>query len=266
MKKLFVTLFTLGLMTLSANAWDASERVSTVGKTLLEKNGLPTAITFKVVEGIADNSQATTTNIINISKEDNETGTKAQGEASLKGAIYGVYARSTIYDPADNSVIYNANAKVGELITDDNAKASLSNLYLGEYYIKEITASKGYTLDTNIYNFDLTYENQNVNVVSKSITVKERVKSQAFRVIKVSSDNNGEAELLKGVEFTIKSQKDIDAYGSWEKAPIAKNYKGQESTVLVTDSKGYIVWVPGLKKSKFDKSKNDSYDIVLKYY
>jgi len=178
---------------------------------------------------------------INITKEDNETGAKAQGEATLKGAVYGVYARNTIYDPADNSVIYNTNAKVGELVTDENAKASLSNLYLGEYYIKEITASKGYTLDTNTYNFDLTYEKQNVNVVTKSITVKERVKSQAFRIIKVSSDNNGEAELLEGVEFTIKSQKDIDAYGSWEKAPIAKNYKGHESAVLVTDAKGYAV-------------------------
>ena len=70
MKKLFVTLCALGLMTFSANAWDASSRVATVGKTLLEKNGLPTTITFKVVEGIADNSEATTNNIINISKED----------------------------------------------------------------------------------------------------------------------------------------------------------------------------------------------------
>ena len=40
----------------------------------------------------------------------------------------------------------------------------------------------------------------------------------------------------------------------------------RESWPIVTDSKGNIVWVPGLKKSKFDKSKNDSYDIVLKYY
>ena len=70
MKKLFVSLCALILMTLSANAWDASERVATVGKTLLEKNGLPTTITFKVVEGVADNSEATTTNIINISKDD----------------------------------------------------------------------------------------------------------------------------------------------------------------------------------------------------
>ena len=70
MKKLLITFCALSFMTLSANAWEASSRVATVGKTLLEKNGLPTAITFKVVEGIADNSEATTTNIINISKED----------------------------------------------------------------------------------------------------------------------------------------------------------------------------------------------------
>ncbi len=34
---------------------------------------------------------------------------------------------------------------------------------------------------------------------------------------------------------------------------------------IVVDSKGEIVWIPGIKKSKFDKKKNDSYDIVLKY-
>ncbi len=223
------------------------------GTYYVKENKAPNKYTIKVEVseniGVVENGKTYEISVlntrvkgtINITKEDSETGAKAQGEATLKGAIYGVYARNTIYDPADNSVIYNTNAKVGELITDENAKASLSNLYLGEYYIKEIKASKGYTLDTSTYNFDLTYENQNVNVVTKSITVKERVKSQAFRIIKVSSDNNGEAELLEGVEFTIKSQKDIDAYGSWEKAPIAKNYKGQESAVLVTDSKGYAV-------------------------
>ena len=35
---------------------------------------------------------------------------------------------------------------------------------------------------------------------------------------------------------------------------------------VVTDSKGVIVWLPGLKKSKFDKTKNGKYDIILKYY
>lgn len=34
---------------------------------------------------------------------------------------------------------------------------------------------------------------------------------------------------------------------------------------IVMDSKGTIVWIPGIKKSKFDKKKNESYDIILKY-
>ena len=34
---------------------------------------------------------------------------------------------------------------------------------------------------------------------------------------------------------------------------------------IVVDSKGEIVFIPGLKKSKFDKKKTESYDIILKY-
>ncbi|MBR2828481.1 MAG: tRNA lysidine(34) synthetase TilS [Bacilli bacterium] len=34
---------------------------------------------------------------------------------------------------------------------------------------------------------------------------------------------------------------------------------------IVLDSRGVVVWIPGLKKSKFDKKKNESYDIILKY-
>ena len=34
---------------------------------------------------------------------------------------------------------------------------------------------------------------------------------------------------------------------------------------IVVDSKGVIVWLPGLKKSKYDKKKTESYDIILKY-
>lgn len=72
MRKLIVTLCMLGLVALSANAatWVAADRVPVVGKALLEKNGLPVNTTFKVVDGIADNSEATTTNIIYISSTD----------------------------------------------------------------------------------------------------------------------------------------------------------------------------------------------------
>lgn len=35
---------------------------------------------------------------------------------------------------------------------------------------------------------------------------------------------------------------------------------------IVVDSNDVIVWLPGLKKSKFDKQKSEKYDIILKYY
>ena len=72
MKKIFVSLCVLGFVSTSAFAadWAAADRVAPVGKILLEKNGLPVETTFKVVDGIADNSTATTTNVINISASD----------------------------------------------------------------------------------------------------------------------------------------------------------------------------------------------------
>ena len=35
---------------------------------------------------------------------------------------------------------------------------------------------------------------------------------------------------------------------------------------VLVDSKGKILWLPGLKKSKYDKSKTKKYDIIFKYY
>lgn len=34
---------------------------------------------------------------------------------------------------------------------------------------------------------------------------------------------------------------------------------------VVVDSRGVVVWLPGLKKSKYDKKKSEDYDIILKY-
>ena len=34
---------------------------------------------------------------------------------------------------------------------------------------------------------------------------------------------------------------------------------------IVVDSEGKVVWIPGIKKSRFDKNKTESYDIILKY-
>ena len=48
---------------------------------------------------------------------------------------------------------------------------------------------------------------------------------------------------------------------------IDKKVKASERDLwpVVVDAKGVIVWLPGLKKSKYDKKKTESYDIILKY-
>ena len=39
----------------------------------------------------------------------------------------------------------------------------------------------------------------------------------------------------------------------------------RDSQPLVVDNRGEIIWIPGIKKSKFDKAKNENYDIILWY-
>lgn len=176
---------------------------------------------------------------IELVKQDGSTGDKAQGEATLQGAVYELKARNVIKDPADQSQIYAKDGVVATLTTDANASAKIDDLYLGDYYLKEKTPSNGYTLDDTIYNISLTYENAQTAIVVKKQTVKERVKAQAFQLIKASDNHSGEMDILSGVEFTIKSQADIQAYGSWEKAPVAKNAQGKTAAILVTDKNGY---------------------------
>lgn len=179
---------------------------------------------------------------VDVVKEDSVIGGIAQGEATLKGATYGIFARENIMDPShDGEILFSAGTKIQEKQTDEHGHITFENLYLGKYYVQEIEPSPGYTLDSTKYSVDLLYINQNESIVTKKCVVKERVQSQAFQIIKVSSDENGEAELLKGTEFTIKSQKDIGRYGSFEDAPIAKNAEGKTAALLVTDSKGYAI-------------------------
>ncbi len=47
-----------------------------------------------------------------------------------------------------------------------------------------------------------------------------------------------------------------------EKIPL----KDRRIWPVVLDANENIVWIPGLRKSKFDKDKNEEYDIVLRYY
>ena len=132
MKKLMISLFTLCLVmtSVSAASWNAEDRVSVVGKTILEKNGLPTNTQFKVVTGAVDNSNATINNIIYISKEDllytgndsevaavvsNKIGNIINGQASKKR--FRSYAKAMI----------NENLSAQNIITTATNSEYLSN-------------------------------------------------------------------------------------------------------------------------------------------
>lgn len=206
---------------------------------ILNKTSYPVTITTNEQKITVTGEDDRVKGRIELTKEDSVTGAIPQGEASLQGAIYELKARNAILDPADGSTKFSKDALVATLTTDKNAKAVISDLYLGDYYIKEKSPSTGYTLDTNEYDVSLTYESSQISVITKKQAVKERVKAQAFQLIKASDNNSGEMDILAGVEFTIKSKKDIDAYGSWEKAPIAKNAQGHTAAKLVTDNTGY---------------------------
>ena len=69
MKKILLGIFTALVFVLPAQAgYNTTARVPVVGKQIVTKNGLPAAIKFKVVEFTADNSNATATKEIQVSK------------------------------------------------------------------------------------------------------------------------------------------------------------------------------------------------------
>ena len=137
---------------------------------------------------------------VHISKIDKETHSFVyQGDATLVGAEYGLFAAENIKHPNKKS---DDLYQKGDLVTKGKIKKDgtldFTNLYLGKYYVKEITPSEGYLLDLTEYPVDAAYEGQDVKIVHRDVTVQETVKKQPFQMIKVGSDKEQtEATLLQ---------------------------------------------------------------------
>ena len=79
-----------------------------------------------------------------------------------------------------------------------------TDLYLGNYYVKELEPAEGYLLDETEYPVTVDYEGQEVKIVHRYVTVKETVKKQAFQLIKISEDGEQtETDLVEGAGFKI---------------------------------------------------------------
>lgn len=143
---------------------------------------------------------------IHINKIDKETHDFVnQGDATLVGAEYGLFAAEDIQHPNKKSdPVYKKGDLVAKGKIDKNGKLDFTNLYLGKYIVKELTPSEGYLLDPTEYPVDAAYEGQEVKIVHRDVTVHETVKKQAFQLIKVGSDGEQtEADLLESAGFKI---------------------------------------------------------------
>ena len=185
---------------------------------------------------------------IDLVKEDSETGNGAQGDAVFEGAIYGLYAREDINHPDGRSgVLYKKDEQVATLTTDKEGKASVSNLYLGKYYLKEITPPVGYLLDEEEHDVNCDYEGDQVETVKRNTVSKEDVIKQPFQLIKAADNDKTDADLLKGAGFSAYlisslTVKDDGSYDFTNATPIVLTEDGK--TEMFTDERGYACSIP----------------------
>lgn len=175
------------------------------------------------------------------------------GDATLVGATYGLYATEDIkYPDGSGTVTYKADdpiksskgtdfkynevpatkdTLIATIKTDEATEFSFSNLYFGNYYIKEIEPSVGCILDDTVYDVKFREAKDTHSDISLNQDVFEDVIKQPFEIIKVSTDGDtGETDKVKGAEFTVKLISEINEKG-WDEATTYDT--------LVTDEKGY---------------------------
>lgn len=181
---------------------------------------------------------------IKLQKKDAETNQAIpQGDATLENAVYGLYARKDIVHPdGATGVIYKAGERVATLTTDENGEASVENLYLGEYFVKEITPPVGYLADESEHDLVCSYEGDLTATVERECVSLEQVKKQPFEIIKAANNGETDADLLSGAGFTayLLSDLTVKEDGSYDfdsAEPVVIGENG--ATEMFTDEKGY---------------------------
>ena len=95
----------------------------------------------------------------------------------------------------------------------------------------------------------------NTNDTSNYVT---KINSKDIKLpIHIRTKKDGDKIVLKGLNKT-KKIKDVFID---EKIPTSE----RNLWPIVTDSNGEIIWLPGLKKTKFDREKTKNYDIIIRY-
>jgi len=154
--------------------------------------------------------------------------TKGNSCYSLKGAEYGVYNNSSL----------SAASKVGTLTTKEDGTSNTLTLSAGSYYVKEITAPKGYVLDKKVYNITIKDGETYTLKVSDKPTM-DPVGVLLGKVDKETNQNKPEGSLpLKGALFTVKFYAGVQSSSD----PAADGKKATRTWVFKTDANGFIYY------------------------
>ncbi len=151
---------------------------------------------------------------LEVTKKNSEKAEK-QGDASLAGAVYGVFKDSVLID---------------EYTTDENGYFKTKEYVCGNYTVQEISPSEGYLLDKTVYSVGAEAENYSIEHNPISMTVTEDVIKGNIAIIKHSDDGSTQIETPEvGAEFEVY----LKSSDSYEAA------KDSEKDYLVCDENGY---------------------------
>ena len=151
-----------------------------------------------------------------ITKVDAETGA-AQGDASLAGAVYGVYHGSDLIDQ------YTTNAS-GQFTTKEYVCGD-------NWYIQEISPSSGYLLDTTKYPVGAEPDKYTLEHNQIPIGVKEQAIKGKIQIHKQYETLEGMPKDEAAAEFQVY----LKSAGSYDKA------KASERDTIITSASGYAV-------------------------
>ena len=152
---------------------------------------------------------------LTVTKTDAET-KSAQGDATLAGAVYG---------------IYNNGKLVDKYTTDKNGSFKTSYYVCGDNWtLKEIEPSEGYLLDETEYHIGAEAKKYTIENNSISIGVTEDILKGKIAIIKHTDDGSTKIETPeKGAEFQVY----LKSSGSYAKA------KESERDNLICDEYGF---------------------------
>ena len=151
-----------------------------------------------------------------ITKVDAETGA-AQGDATIAGAVYGVYHGSDLIDQ------YTTNAS-GQFTTKEYVCGD-------NWYIQEISPSSGYLLDTTKYPVGAEPDKYTLEHNQIPIGVKEQVIKGKIQIHKQYETLEGTPKDEAAAEFQVY----LKSAGSYDKA------KASERDTIITSASGYAV-------------------------